>query len=349
MNVYKFKARTIGEATARVKNELGPDALILSTKRLDEGGNNQQFEITAFLAGAENEDVAYKELKNDLMGIMDMVFILNHSNGMVEKMALNPPILKFYAKLIRSGVNTAYAKTFMEKGGAFQDFSAGQTDNNVKINVIKEIMKTVEVSNPLGKRNSGRVISALIGTTGVGKTTTIAKIAARLMLKSKKNIGLISIDNYRIGAIEQLKTYANILGIPCFPAFNRKDLLFALKRLGDKDVVLIDTAGQSQYDSSRIDELKKMMTDDLEITSHLLLSVSTSEKEMERTAINFKPLNCESYIFTKIDEAECCGAMINQLMKLNLPISYITTGQNVPEDIISAQKADIMKLILNKN
>lgn len=349
MNVYKFKARTISEATARVKNELGPDALILSTKRLDEGGNNQQFEITAFLAGAENENVTYKELKNDLMSIMEMVFVLNNSNGMIEKMVLNPSILKLYAKLIRSGVNTTNAKIFMEKGGAFQDFSAGQADNNVKINVIKEIMKRVDVSNPLEKRTGGRVISALIGTTGVGKTTTIAKIAARLMLKSKKNVGLISIDNYRIGAIDQIKTYANILGIPCFPAFNRKDLLFALKRLADKDVVLIDTAGQSQYDCSRIDELKEMMTDDLEIRSHLLLSVSTSEKEMERTAINFKPLNCKSYIFTKIDEAECCGVMINQLMKLNLPISYITTGQNVPEDIICAQKTEIMKLILNKN
>jgi flagellar biosynthesis protein FlhF len=246
MNVYKFKARTIDEATAKVKNELGPDALILSTKRLNEGGNNQQFEITAFLAGQENENVTNKELKNDLMGIMEMVYILNNSNGIVEKMALNPPILKLYAKLIRSGVNTAYAKTFMEKGGAFQDFSDNQTDKNVKMNVIKEIMKTIEVCNPLGERNSGRVISALIGTTGVGKTTTIAKIAAQLMLKSKKNVGLISIDNYRIGAIEQLKTYANILGIPCYPAFNRKDLLFALKRLSDKDVVLIDTAGQSQ-------------------------------------------------------------------------------------------------------
>ena len=112
-------------------------------------------------------------------------------------------------------------------------------------------------------------------------------------------------------------------------------------------MILIDTAGQSQYDSSRIEELKKMMPDDLEIRSHLLLSVSTSEKEMENTALNYKPLNCISYIFTKIDEVEHCGALINLLMKVKLPVSYITTGQNVPEDIMRAQKTEIMKLILN--
>ncbi|GAF86933.1 unnamed protein product, partial [marine sediment metagenome] len=166
---------------------------------------------------------------------------------------------------------------------------------------------------------------------------------------TRKKVGLISIDNYRIGAMQQLKTYADILGIPCFPAFNRKDLLFALKRMGGRDVVLIDTAGQSQYDRARIEELKKIMTDDLAISSHLLLSVATTESEMNKAAINFSLLQFQSYIFTKIDEAERFGSVINQIMKLPLPISYITTGQNVPEDIERASKEKILNLLLNKN
>lgn len=115
-----------------------------------------------------------------------------------------------------------------------------------------------------------------------------------------------------------------------------------------KDVVLIDTAGNSQYDSARIEELKRIMTSDLAISSHLLLSVATTESEMNKTAINFGSLKFQSYIFTKVDEAERCGSIINQIMKFNLPISYITTGQNVPEDIEHADKGKIVKLLLNK-
>jgi flagellar biosynthesis protein FlhF len=91
-----------------------------------------------------------------------------------------------------------------------------------------------------------------------------------------------------------------------------------------------------------------MLTDDLEIRSHLLLSAATSEKEMEKTVINFKPLNCHNYIFTKLDETESCGSIVNQIMRTNLPISYITTGQNVPEDIERARRESIIKLVLNK-
>ena len=168
------------------------------------------------------------------------------------------------------------------------------------------------------------------------------------MFKSGKKVGLISIDNYRIGAVEQLKTYAAILGIPCFAAFNRKDLILAIERMKNKDVILIDTAGQSQYDAARIDELQQLMGDGLDIRSHLLLNVATSEAEMEKTAANFSPLNYRSYIFTKLDKSDVCGSIINQLMKLKLPVSFITTGQNVPEDIEAAGREKILKRVLSK-
>ena len=116
-----------------------------------------------------------------------------------------------------------------------------------------------------------------------------------------------------------------------------------------KNVVLIDTAGQSHYDMSRIEELKKMMPGDMNISTHLLLNVATRESEMNKAAVNFSALNYLSYIFTKTDETERCGSIINQVMKLNLPISYITTGQKVPEDIERADKEKILKLLLSKN
>ncbi len=398
MQIKKYRAKTIKEAINSVKNALGSEAMIISTRKSGVGSENNEFEIAAVSAGDDisNQDCKlFGEVKSELMSIKEMIYLLNHSSGITETLMMNPAVFDLYAKLIRSGVNDHYTRIFLESAGGLREHPPHHMDN-IREETIKEIMRVIEVKDPFeaclpqparpptkparhrpalrdsgpARRTAGgeaggqgeaawgmsgqardknRIIAAFIGTTGVGKTTTIAKLAAQLMLKARKNVGLISIDNYRIGAMQQLKTYANILGIPCFPAFDRKDLLFALKRMGGRDVVLIDTAGQSQYDRSRIEELKKMMTDDLDISSHLLLSVATTESEMNKAAINFSLLQFQSYIFTKIDEAERCGSVINQIMKLPLPISYITTGQNVPEDIERASKEKILNLLLNKN
>ena len=351
MQVRKYQAGTIKEAIAMVKNVLGPDAMILSTKKVRKTGESGLFEVTAVPAGDDmsaTNGSALKEVKSELMSIKEMIYFLNHSGGALEKMILNPGLLNLYAKLVRSGVHDHYAKLFLERAGAFSE-TAPRNGDNIRERTIREITQVIKITDAFEARDRRQTIAAFVGTTGVGKTTTIAKLAAQLMLKARKKVGLISIDNYRIGAMEQLRIYANILGIPCFPAFNRKDLVFALQRMEKTNVVLIDTAGQSQYDLARIEELKRMITDDLTISTHLLLSVATTESEMSRTAINFSPLKFQSYIFTKMDEADRCGSVINQIMKMRAPISYITTGQNVPEDIEKAQKRKILHLLLSKN
>ena len=350
MQIKKYRANTIKEATARVKDILGPEAMIISTKKVNGKGTERLFEVSAVATDSESMDLGatlYGELKSDLMSIKEMISLLNHSGSIIENLMTKPAIINLYAKLIRSGVHDQYARMFFEKAGALSETHSRDFDG-IRTKVIREIMQVIDVTNPFERTDGKQVLSAFIGTTGVGKTTTIAKLAAHLMLKARKKVGLISIDSYRIGAIEQLKTYANILGIPCFPAFNKKDLIFALKKMETREVILIDTAGQSQYDRERIGELKRMIADDLEINAHLLLSVSTTESEMNSAATNFSSLNCQSYIFTKIDESEKCGSVINQIMKRPLPISYFTTGQNVPEDIEKASKEKVFNLILNK-
>ena len=351
MQIHKYRAKTISDAIAMVKNELGSDAMILSSKKLNGKGSSQLFEIAAVASYADTLDQtsdSYDGVRSELMSIKEMIYILNHSEGMMEKMMLKPATLTLYAKMLRNNINDCYARVFLEQGGALNDYSP-ECFKTVREETIRIMMKRVEIHNFPETINGGRNIAALVGTTGVGKTTTIAKIAAQMSLKYKKKVGLISIDSYRIGAMEQLKTYANILGIPFFPAFNRKNLVAALEKLKSMDAVLIDTAGQSQYDGKRIEELKNMMTDDLNIQSHLLLSVATTEEEMNKTAENFSSLKFVSYIFTKLDEAEKCGSIINQLMKTQLPISYLTNGQNVPEDIEEATKNRILKLIFSIN
>ena len=351
MEVKRYRAGTIREAISKVKDILGPEAMIISTRKVKGGNENHLFEVTAVPAGGEefHKDAALLgEVKSELMSIKDMVYLLNHSGGIIEKLVMNPEVLNLYAKLIRNGVREEYAGVFLKRTGGLKG-PASAVSRNIISGAITEIKRVIKIRDPFEAKDNHPIVAAFIGTTGVGKTTTIAKIAAELMLKGKRKVGLMSIDNYRIGALDQIKTYANILGIPCFPAFNKKDLHFALKRMEGKDVVLIDTAGQSQYDKERMEELRKMMPDELSISSHLLLSVAMAESEMHKTAVNFSPLNIQSYIFTKIDESEQCGSIINQLMAHNLPISYITTGQNVPEDIEKAKPETLLNLLLNRN
>jgi flagellar biosynthesis protein FlhF len=349
MQTNLYRATTIKAATAKVKDSLGPDAMIISTKRLSEGAGNDLFEISAVPGGSDSSSSIsdpLTEVNAQLMDIKDLIFLLNRPDTSIEHLMMNSVALSLYAKLIREGVNEPLVRNILEKTVTLKDNSYNHA-GDIKQKAIKELMQIIDVKDPFETKDNSRIIAAFIGTTGVGKTTTIAKLAAQLMLKAGKKVGLISIDTYRIGAIEQLKTYANILGIPCFHAFKRKDLLFAIRKLEDRDVILIDTAGRSQYDNSRIEELKTMLAGDLAISSHLLLSVGTMQSEIIKTAISFSPLNFQTYIFTKIDEAERFGSVINQITELKLPISYITTGQNVPEDIERANKNNILKLLFN--
>lgn len=347
--VRRFHGKTIAEVMERVRGTLGPEAMILSTRKLH--GKEGLFEITAMPAGQAaplSGPDALGELKSELISLREMILLLNQSRGLVEMLVTNPALLSLYAGLIRNGVNDDSARLLLEKGGAL-DTGAGANGPAVKKKVIREIMGAVGVKDPFEERAQGPIVAAFLGTTGVGKTTTIAKLAAQLMLKEKKKVGLISIDGYRIGAMEQLRIYANILGIPCLPAFCQKDLHVAVKKLARKDVILIDTAGHSHYDRAGMETLKNLMGADRSIGCHLLLPVGTSETEMGRVAMNFQAFEFKSYVFTKLDESLRCGSMLNQILRLPLPVSYVTTGQNVPEDIEKAEKAKLVNLMLNGN
>ena len=356
MEVKKYRAGSIQEAVNLVKRDLGPDALILSTKKLPtrKGASaymdQASFEISAVAGGTYADrtssrlDSDYlKSVESELVSIKEMIFLLSRCGHLMEGFRVNPGAIDLYAKLLRSGIAEPYAKAFLERSGAFEEKGQLPSDDIYK-RVMKEISKVIDIADPF-KVSERQILAAFVGPTGVGKTTTIAKLAADLSLRQKRTVGLISIDSYRIAAIEQLKTYAGILGLPCFAADNRTDLQFALKQMKGKDVILIDTAGQSHYDMARMKEIGKLIGCDQSINSHLLLSTVTNEFEMERAAKNFSPLNLSSYVFTKADETRARGVIINQLFKLRMPISFITIGQSVPEDIFKATKMRILELV----
>ncbi len=185
-----------------------------------------------------------------------------------------------------------------------------------------------------------------MGPTGVGKTTTIAKLAADLCLKQKMSVGLISVDGYRIGAVDQLKTYASIMGIPCLPAFTHEDVQHAINKMKSMDVLLIDTAGQNHLDKQRMSELGRLISGQ-SISKHLVLSTTAKSADMKEAAESFANLDPKTYIFTKIDETRQRGGIIDQIFHLNLPVSFLTNGQKVPDDIIKATRKNISKVVLN--
>jgi len=176
-------------------------------------------------------------------------------------------------------------------------------------------------------------IIALVGPTGVGKTTTIAKLAAKFILKhGSSQVALITTDNYRIGAHEQLNTYGRILNVPVRVASCADDLSNIINSFANKRLILIDTAGMCQRDMKLVEQINTLQQNDLPIRSYLVMSASTEYKAMDSIIKAFSVFEPQAAILTKLDEAVMVGSAISSIIEYNLPISFITDGQQVPED-----------------
>ena len=182
---------------------------------------------------------------------------------------------------------------------------------------------------------------ALVGPTGVGKTTTIAKLAANYHLKEKLRVGLITVDTYRIAAVEQLRTYADIIDLPMQVVSTPREMREAVGRMDNLDLILLDTAGRSPKDEVRIQELRAFLTEADADEVHLVLSSVASARVLEQTAERFAAVGTTSLILTKLDEATGLGNILPLVRTSRLPLSYLTNGQNVPDDI---EVADSMRV-----
>ena len=186
---------------------------------------------------------------------------------------------------------------------------------------------------------------SLIGATGVGKTTTIAKLAAEA-IQSGARVALVTIDTYRIAAVEQLKVYGDIMGLPVEVVLSPEQLQEAFRRHRDKDLILIDTAGRSPQDQLRIEELNEFLGQGAGVENCLVLAATTDERLQQRTLQAFSKLPLSRLIFTKLDETDRCGALINLPTSSNLPLAYLTNGQKVPEDIMLAEAQKVAELVM---
>jgi flagellar biosynthesis protein FlhF len=204
-----------------------------------------------------------------------------------------------------------------------------------------------EIPRP-GRSADGRPLTiALVGPTGVGKTTTVAKLAAAYKLRHGKRVGLVTSDTYRIAAVEQLRTYAEIIGLPLKVAMSPGDMAAICESLHDCDVVLIDTAGRSQRDAGRLEELRQFIAGARPHQTHLVLSSTASESVMVEAAQRFTHVSPDRIIFTKVDEAVNFGVLVTVARKVALKLSYITTGQEVPDHIEVGRPERIARLLLD--
>ena len=181
----------------------------------------------------------------------------------------------------------------------------------------------------------------VLGPTGVGKTTTIAKMAARSVLEKKKKIGFITTDTYRIAAIEQLKTYAGLLQAPVEIVYNAEDYKKAIEKLDYLDIIFIDTAGRNYKEAKYVNDLQQLINFNEQAQSFLVVSLTAKERDIESIIEQFDKIPIEKFIFTKLDETNSIGTMFNLMIKYKKGLAYYTNGQEVPEDI---EQADLEKL-----
>ncbi|RYZ65258.1 MAG: hypothetical protein EOP09_14565 [Proteobacteria bacterium] len=195
---------------------------------------------------------------------------------------------------------------------------------------------------------SGRKIIALIGPTGVGKTTTLAKIASHAIFDQKKKVGLINLDTFKVGATEQLSTYAKLLNVPFRSVSGDEELKTALQDFQSLDLVLVDTTGRSQRDQDALLDLRRLLSSqDVEVENHLCISATTRDAEAADIQGRFAVLAPKSLVFTKLDEALTHGMILNIAVRSQLPLSFFTTGQRVPEDFEPATCERVAALVMD--
>jgi len=299
------------------------------------------------------------ELRNELAGLRTMVeSLLQRTAHTAGKRADLPETLSaMYTQLLQQQISDEIAYRVVD------DLRAELTPEQLASpTIVKErLTQKIEQLLPANLHNVARATGSgssagcrsicLIGPTGVGKTTTIAKLAAAFKLRQRQKVGLITIDTYRIAAVDQLRTYANIIGVPLKVVLTPAELVAALQEMSDCDVVLIDTAGRSHADQLKLNELSQFIAAAKPTEVHLVLSSTTTQESMEAALEKFsgvKSGGIDQIIFTKLDEAVSFGVLLNVARTASRALSYLTTGQDVPDNIEVGQPRRLARLILGE-
>jgi flagellar biosynthesis protein FlhF len=375
-----YRAGTMKEALAQVRRELGGDAVILATRevrrrRLFGLGTRELIEVTASdsspvgktfagphwagtpvsrtVAAAKPVPVAaasgalQSQFGEQLSRLHAMVEDLSR-HGRIDHLLPDLPgaLVPVYAQLLEAEVPEVLARRLVRHVAEELEPPLIHRPEAVREALLGAVEACVSTTPPIAALAGVRRVVALVGPTGVGKTTTVAKLAANFKLAHGFRPGLVTVDTYRIAAVEQLRTYAEIINLPLAVVNAPGEMRRALDELGDVDLVLIDTAGRSPRDEVKIRELADFLAEARPDEVHLVLSAVAGERSLRAAVERFALVHADRLILTKLDEADGLGSVLGVLGQADRPVSYLTTGQAVPDDIEPADRRRLARLIL---
>ncbi len=262
---------------------------------------------------------------------------------------LPPSLLELYGGLMANDVDPMIALRLCEytQRALTEEGDAETVDpERARLFMRRVIANFIPVASPIQLEPGRLRVAALVGPTGVGKTTTIAKLAAYAKLELKQKVALLTLDTFRLGAVDQLQQYAQILQVPMHVALTVEDLRSALRFYQDRTLVLIDTPGHNPKDTELLDQLRRFLEELPDVETHLVLSATTKPKDLSDIALRFEPLKPSRLIFTKLDETSTYGPILSTLVRVKRPLSYLGTGQEVPQDLELATSRRVADLIL---
>ncbi len=350
MKIKKYVAESVKEGLEQVRSDMGPDAVILESRKVRRRGLTglllpKRVEITAAIDsdGGMAKTVPLNgmgkpsQLEREIAELKGMVGLLLQR----ETNRKGTPAGYLLARLEENDIESELAADIV---GGVEKMTGGAA---VTTEVMAALLKNrVREMLPVAQIPHQARFLTFVGPTGVGKTTTLAKLAAYYTFERGKKTAIITVDTYRIGAVEQLKTYAAITGIPVAVVNTPQDMRKALADFSDKDIVLVDTTGRAAKNAMQISETAAFLKLLPKGVTFLVVSAGTKPRDLKRIADGFRRLNCDHLIFTKLDETESGGVILNMCSYTNLPVAFVTTGQNVPEDIEPARAERLADFVL---
>lgn len=370
MKIQRYETKDMQQAITKAKNELGINAVIVSSRKIRQKGLLGFFQrpiLEVIAAVEEKEETPKQDFIASLKQSQHMVQIeekikniesvMSKVYGEIKDVKYNiedspensyTNVVKlFYQHLIQNGVESEVAKVILDDIN--QEATKGENNINKIVslvcNKIISILGCVEPIQVDETRSRPRKVM-LVGSTGVGKTTTIAKLTAEMILNHKKKVGLITCDTYRIAAVEQLKTYAEILGVTVKVVYQKADIQTSLAEFSDKDIIFIDTAGRSHNNEQQMQEVEELINQFQPDEVYLVLNMATKYKDIQQIIEYYSFMKDYKFIFTKLDETSSYGMILSTCFDYPQRLSYITTGQNVPDDIEVVQVDNIAKSLL---
>ncbi|WP_072682186.1 flagellar biosynthesis protein FlhF [Arcobacter sp. LA11] len=375
MNMLSFLGETPTIALRNAQEECGEEAIVISTKKISSvsDGNKDMYEVVVALEDEQEEikhtkrivsqptineprvEAKFYDFREEILKMQDAILQVQKTlwdpKSQLYDLTIPPEFIDIYTLFEQNGFDQEMTYTIMKK--TIKQLPVALKSNPKKVNDFFKLVlrRIIPIKHEVPLRKHQRKIIMMVGPTGVGKTTTIAKLAARYAYKLGQNykVGIVTLDSFRVGAIEQLQAYTNIMRLPLEVVKKPEDLVEALLRLKDCNYIFIDTAGSSQYDVDKIELINEYQerVDDLPIEKVLVLPANVKHSDLIDIYTNYSRLNIDYLTFTKLDETKSFGNLISFAHKTKKSITYFSIGQNVPDDLIVSDSSFLIDCFMN--